>query len=125
MTDNEKLPLKEFMSLPSYSQPNLSYDRKKLAFYWDTTGQNELYFMDLETKEVKKISNGEIPKSPRTGFEWDRTGKKIFFGRDAGGDERSDIWLIDLEGNSKAITETPEANSRHLTLHHELLVCSF
>ncbi|MCG3218266.1 MAG: S9 family peptidase, partial [Candidatus Heimdallarchaeota archaeon] len=119
MTEKGKLPLKEFMSLPSYSLLNLSEDKKKVAFYWDKTGKIELYYMDLETKETKKISNGEIPRAPRTGFKWDRAGEKIIFGRDAGGNEQSDIWFIDLEGKSQPLTETPTAQEHVGNVSHD------
>ncbi|MBD3191635.1 MAG: prolyl oligopeptidase family serine peptidase [Candidatus Heimdallarchaeota archaeon] len=115
MTDYKPkpLPLKKFMALPTYTMPKISYGKEKLAFYWDKTGRMELYIMDIKTKERKQISQGEIPRAPRTGFTWDRNGKKIFFGKDAAGNEQNDIWMIDLDGNAQALTETPE-NQEHV-----------
>jgi len=113
------LPFDELMSLPSFSLPNLSYDKKKLAFYYDKTGRIELNVMDLETKKIEQISNGEIPRAPRTGFVWDRKAENIFFGKDAGGNERNDIWSIDLEGKTKALTETPTFQEHAGNVSHD------
>lgn len=113
------LPFDELMSLPSFSLPNLSYDKKKLAFYYDKTGKIELYVMDLATKKIEQISDGEIPRAPRTGFVWDRKAEKIFFGKDAGGNEQNDVWSIDLKGNTKALTETPTFQEHAGNVSHD------
>ncbi len=113
------LPFDELLSLPSYSMPNLSEDKKKLAFYWDKTGRIEMYVMDLETKEIKQISHGELPKAPRTGYTWDRKNEKMFFGKDAGGNEQNDIWTIDLNGKAKALTETPKFQEHVSEVSHD------
>ncbi len=106
----DPLPFDELLGLPSYSMPTLTKNKDKLAFFWDKTGQIELYVLDMETKEIEQISHGELPKSPRTGFTWDKEGKKIFFGKDSGGNEQSDIWVIDiLTKKAKPLTETPKA----------------
>ncbi|MHA1532876.1 MAG: TolB family protein [Candidatus Heimdallarchaeota archaeon] len=113
------LPFDELMSLPSFSLPNLSYDKKKLAFYYDETGKIELYVMDLETKKIEQISHGEIPRAPRTGFAWDRKAENIFFGKDAGGNEQNDVWSIDLTGKTVALTETPKAQEHVGVVSHD------
>lgn len=109
MTDYKPkpLPFDELLSLPTITLPTLSKDKKKLAFYYDKTGRIELYIMDIETKEMKQISNGEVPRTPRTGFKLGKKTNQIFFGKDATGNEQNDIWVIDVDGNAKALTETP------------------
>ncbi|MFW9923560.1 MAG: prolyl oligopeptidase family serine peptidase, partial [Candidatus Thorarchaeota archaeon] len=103
------LPFDELLSLPNYSQPTLSNDKEKLAFYWDKTGRIELYIIDLETNEIVQISDGELPRAPRTGITWDRKGDQIFFGKDTGGNEQNDIWVFSLDKKeAKALTKTPE-----------------
>ena len=105
----DPLPFDELLSLPTISNPNLSKNKDKLAFYWDKTGRIELYVMDINTKEITQISNGELPRAPRTGFTWDKEGKKIFFGKDTGGNEQNDIWVFDIEKKeAKALTNTPD-----------------
>ena len=108
------LPFDDLIGLPSYSQLNLSKDKDKLAFYWDVSGRIELYTIDLKSKKIEQISDGQLPKAPRTGFTWDKEGKKIFFGKDIGGNEQNDIWVIDIEKKeAKALTTTPE-NQEHV-----------
>ena len=115
MTDYKPVPLPfdELLSLPSYSMITLSENKDKLAFFWDKTGRIELYVMDLDTKETKQVSHGELPRAPRTGITWDRNGENIFFGKDVGGNEQNDIWVISTKGEAKAITETPK-NQEHV-----------
>ncbi len=104
------LPFDELVELPSYSMPTLTKNKDKLAFYWDKTGRIELYVLDMETKEIEQISHGELPKAPRTGFAWDKKGERIFFGKDSGGNEQNDIWVMDvLTKEAKSLTETPKS----------------
>ncbi|NHK32895.1 MAG: S9 family peptidase [Asgard group archaeon] len=102
------LPFDELMSLPTITLPSLSKDKKKLVFYYDKTGRIELYVMDIKTKEMKQISKGEVPRTPRTWFKLDKKAEKIYFGKDVAGNEQNDIWVIDIDGNAKALTKTPE-----------------
>jgi len=115
MTDYKPVPLPfdELLSLPSYSMITLSKNKDKLAFFWDKTGRIELYVMDLATKETKQVSHGELPRAPRTGITWDQNGENIFFGKDVGGNEQNDIWVISIKGEAKALTETPK-NQEHV-----------
>ncbi|MHA1125069.1 MAG: S9 family peptidase [Candidatus Heimdallarchaeota archaeon] len=110
MTDYkpEPLPFDELLSLPSYSMITLNKDKDKLAFFWDKTGRIELYVMDLKTKEINQVSHGELPRAPRTGITWDKKGEKIFFGKDVGGNEQNDIWVIKTDGEAKALSKTPK-----------------
>ena len=91
-----RIDLAELARLPSFYFPQLSYQRDRVAFYSERTGRIELYVMDLRTKETKQVSHGEVPRALRTGFEWDRAGKRIFFGRDEGGNEQHDLYVIDV-----------------------------
>ncbi|MHA1309266.1 MAG: TolB family protein [Candidatus Heimdallarchaeota archaeon] len=112
MTDYkpEPLPFDELLSLPSYSMITLNKDKDKLAFFWDKTGRIELYVMDLKTKEINQVSHGELPRAPRTGITWDKKGEKIFFGKDVGGNEQNDIWVIKTDGEAKALSKTRALN---------------
>lgn len=92
-----RIDLQELARLPSFYFPQLSYQRDRVAFYSERSGRIELYVMDLTTRETKQVSHGETPRALRTGFEWDRAGKMIFFGRDEGGNEQHDLYVIDVE----------------------------
>ena len=106
-----RIPLEELVSLPSFYFPAVSYDRRKIAFYWDKTGAMELYVMDAQSgAEPRQVSHGEVPRALRTGFCWTRDDRKIVFAKDKGGDEQHNLWLIDVEtGQAEQLTDNPDA----------------
>ncbi|RMG25873.1 MAG: S9 family peptidase [Methanobacteriota archaeon] len=107
--DKGNFDLETLASMPSFYFPTLSHKKDKLAFYWDRTGRNELYIMDLATKEIRQISNGEVPKTLRAGFIWSRDDTKILFAKDKDGDEQHNIHMIDITTKEvEMLTNTPE-----------------
>jgi len=105
-----RIPLKELASLPSFYFPTPSWDRKRVAFYWDKTGRMELYLLDLPDGKPRQLSHGEVPRSLRAGFVWSRAGGTIVFAKDQGGNEQHDLYAIDTEsGAVRQITNTPQA----------------
>jgi dipeptidyl aminopeptidase/acylaminoacyl peptidase len=115
------LPFDELMSLPTIILPTLTKDKKKLFFYYDKTGRIELYVMDIKSKKIKQISKGEIPRAPRTGFKVGNKGEKVFFGKDVGGNEQNDIWVIDVNGNAKALSEAPNIQEHVVDISNDNL----
>jgi len=99
----EEYPLEELASLPEFYHPTASPDGKKVAFYWDKSGRNELHIMDLKTKEIKQLSDGEVPKNARWFIMWDSGSEKIYFHKDEAGNEQNDIYSIDLEGDVESV----------------------
>lgn len=101
----------ELAGLPTFYMPNLSYDKKKLAFYWDKTGRMELYVMDAEPgAEPRQVSDGQMPRDMRAGFCWMRDGSAIIYAKDHEGDEQHNLWRIDIEsGEAEQLTSTPYA----------------
>lgn len=106
-----QIPLEELASLPSFYVPTLSHDKSKIAFYWDKSGQLELYIMDTTPDaEPQKISDGEVPKSVRSGFCWTRDDKAIIYAKDNHGDEQHNLWRFDIEsGTAEQLTDNPKA----------------
>lgn len=106
-----RIPLEELVSLPNFYFPTVSYDRRKIAFYWDKTGTMELYVMDAQpSAEPRQISHGEVPRAVRAGFCWTRDDRKIVFAKDKDGDEQHNLWLIDVEtGQAEQLTDNPDA----------------
>ncbi len=101
--------LEELASMPSFYMPTLNHKEDKLAFYWDKTGRIELFVMDLNTKEIKQVSHGEVPKALRAGFIWSRDDSTVLFALDNQGDEKHNIHEIDVEtGEVRILTNTPE-----------------
>ncbi len=105
-----RIRLEDIMHLPSVYFPTVSFDGKRLAFYWDRTGQMELYVIDLPDGIPQQISHGNVPKSLRAGFIWSRDGARIVFAKDIGGNEQHDLYSMDVSsGGVSQLTDTPKA----------------
>ena len=105
-----RIRLEDIMQLPSVYFPAVSFDGKKLAFYWDKSGQMELYVIDLPDGTPRQISHGNVPKSLRAGFIWSRDGARIVFAKDVGGNEQHDLYSMDVtSGEVSQLTDTPKA----------------
>ncbi|MHA2504383.1 MAG: prolyl oligopeptidase family serine peptidase [Candidatus Kariarchaeaceae archaeon] len=101
--------LEELASIPMFYFPKLNHEKDKLAFYWDKTGRNELYIMNLETKSIDQITDGDLPRALRADYVWSRDDSKIIFTKDFEGDERHDLYEIDLASKSVTqLTKTPD-----------------
>jgi dipeptidyl aminopeptidase/acylaminoacyl peptidase len=104
-----RIPLEELAKLPSFYLPTLSWRRDKIAFYWDKTGRIELYVMDLQDRKPRQISHGEMPRSLRAGFVWDRDDQTIIFAKDREGDEQHDLFQIDVQSKKvEQLTDNPK-----------------
>jgi dipeptidyl aminopeptidase/acylaminoacyl peptidase len=105
------IDLDELASLPSFYVPTVSYDREKIAFYWDKTGQIELYVMDASPgAEPRQLTNGEAPRTPRAAPMWTRDDEYLIFPRDADGNEQHDLWRVHVEtGDVEQLTDNPTA----------------
>jgi dipeptidyl aminopeptidase/acylaminoacyl peptidase len=102
--------IEELASIPTFAMATLNYAKDTLAFYWNKTGRFELYTMNLETKEITQISDGQLPKGIRAGYLWGRDDRTIYFTKDNDGDEKHDIYSIDIV--TKVVTQlskTPDA----------------
>ena len=107
---SHRIQLEDIMHLPSVYYPATSFDGNRLAFYWDKTGQMELYVIDLPDGAPQQISSGNVPRSLRAGFIWSRDGARIVFAKDVGGNEQHDLYVIDIaSGEVSQLTDTPTA----------------
>src|SRR5512140_2225632 len=105
-----RIPLEELCRLPTFFNPVVSWKGDRVAFYWDKTGRMELYVMELATRAVRQVSHGETPRALRTGFVWTRDDREIAFGRDVGGNEQHDIYVIDVATSKvRQLTDDPAA----------------
>ncbi len=96
--DEEKIRyIEELISLPVFYYPTISWDKSKVAFYWDVTGKYELYVKNIETGKIKKVSDGQLPPSPTSPISWSRDDKYIVVGIDKGGNEQYDIYAFEIE----------------------------
>lgn len=103
-TDTDDV-LRELASLPTVTKAAVSPDGDSVAVYYDVTGRNELHLLDPETGELEQVSDGEVPRAVRAGFEWHPDGDRLFFHRDEAGDEQHDIHRIDLDGATEPVVE--------------------
>lgn len=92
----KRIPLEELAQLPSFAAVTPSWDGQKIAFYWDKTGRYELYTMDLQSREVRKLTDGQAPRQLRAGFVWTRDDSEIVFAKDKDGDEQNNLFRLDL-----------------------------
>ena len=78
-------------------------DGKKIVFVSNEVGHSEIYVMDLETKEIEKLTNS-------TGFSampsWSFDGTRIAYHSSEEGSGRSQIFVMNADGtNKKQLTE--------------------
>ena len=87
--------------------PSPSPDGKKILFESDRTGTSELYVMDLDGTNLKRLTNNaEHDNSPK----WSPDGRQIVFARDLA--DNSEIFIINSDGsNEKRLTDTPGDDS--------------
>ena len=97
--------LRELASLPTIASPRVSPDGETVALYYDVTGRNELHLCDPDDGSLEQLSDGDVPRSVRAGFEWDPSGDRLFYHRDEGGDEQHDVWAMSLDGESEPVVE--------------------
>ena len=97
--------LRELASLPTIASPRVSPDGETVALYYDITGRNELHLCDPTDGSLEQLSDGDVPRSVRAGFEWDPSGDRLFYHRDESGDEQHDVWAMPLDGESEPVVE--------------------
>ena len=95
----------ELASLPSFHHPAASPDGERVAVYYDGSGRNELHVIDAATGEMRRVSDGEVPRNARWPFMWAPGGDRIYFHVDDDGNEQNDIHAIDLDGNVEPVVE--------------------
>jgi dipeptidyl aminopeptidase/acylaminoacyl peptidase len=105
MPDSDGDLLEELASLPTFHHPTASPDGDEVALYYDVSGRNELHVLDVETGELRQVSDGEVPRNARWWVNWSADAERVFFHDDEGGDEQNDVSAIDREGEVEAVVE--------------------
>lgn len=95
--------LERLARLPSFYHPVASPAGDRIAYYYDGTGQNELYVQDLATGDRRQISDGEVPRNARWPIRWRPDGQAIYFHRDEGGNEQNDVYELTLDGDLRSV----------------------
>ncbi|MHA1114871.1 MAG: S9 family peptidase [Candidatus Heimdallarchaeaceae archaeon] len=100
--------LEKLSRIPQFSFVKLNNSKDKVSFYWDKTGRVEFYLLDLETKKLQQITEGELPKTPRSGYVWTRNDEEIIFAKDKDGNEKHDLFVLNVTTKEvKQLTDTP------------------
>lgn len=97
MSDSNRDVLEELAGLPTFHHPTASPDGSEVAFYYDTTGRNELYILDVESGDRQRISDGDVPRNARWFLRWNADGNRVFFHLDSDGNEQNDIYALDRD----------------------------
>ena len=91
------IDIEELISLPIFYYTEVSWDKSRVAFFWDKTGRHELYVKDIETGETRRISDGQLPRSPGAPIIWSRDDRYLITGIDIGGNEQHNLYGFDLK----------------------------
>lgn len=106
----KEITLEKLASIPLVKLIKPNKAKNKVGFYWDESGQNEFYILDLKTYKWERLTDGELPRAIRAGYIWLPGDEQITFTRDKDGNEQHDIFLFNIKTKeTKQLTETPDA----------------
>ncbi len=89
-----QIPLEELARLPKVMFATPSWSGNSVAYFSDRSGRFELYLMDLSTREIRQLTDGEAPRGVRAGFVWSRDDQFIVFCKDRDGDEQHNLFRL-------------------------------
>ncbi|KTG10707.1 peptidase S9 [Haloprofundus marisrubri] len=104
--------LEELVTLPEITRPSASPSGERVAFYSDTTGRNEIFVLDVDTRDVEQWSDGTDLQAWWP-LSWSADGERLFFHRDADGDEQNDIYALTSDGATEPVVETDGQTNLH------------
>ena len=111
MTESENADvLQELARLPTIAHPTASPAGEEIVFYYNETGRNESYVLDIKTGEREQWSDGKVPRNAQWFIRWDSDGERVFFHRDEEGDEQNDIYAIDRAGEVDPVIRSAGQN---------------
>jgi dipeptidyl aminopeptidase/acylaminoacyl peptidase len=101
-----QLSVNDLSELSSFCMATLSPSRRYVAFYADGTGSYQLYVLHLTSGKVQQVTESAlVPPTVRTRLAWSRDDRQLIFARDVDGDERFDLYRLDIETrNLRALT---------------------
>ncbi|WP_232700944.1 S9 family peptidase [Halobacterium wangiae] len=106
MTDTNPSP-ETLELLPELTQATVSPDGRRVAFYYDATGRNEVHVLDLETGDCEQYTDGEAPASNLWPLAWTADGERVLYHHDdSDGGERRDVYTVDATGETEPVVET-------------------
>lgn len=102
--------LDEYMDIRTVGSPTFGPDDDRLRFRMDTTGVMEFWDLDrpLSWPRQQTFTDDGVQFGA-----WSPTGEEFVFGKDAGGNERTQLYLLDDDtGDVTQLTDEPDAVHR-------------
>ena len=111
MEDTKNMSIEELVRLPLQMFFISSNDGQFVYFYSNKTGKNEIYQFSTKEKSLRKLTNGEAPKTPRFPMKISKDDKYLFYLKDpVEGNEKYNIYSFNVEtGKESQITDTPNS----------------
>ena len=98
-------------SISTFKSPVLDHQGKRVAYYSDLSGKNELFVLDLETGQSQCVSSDEQGRTTIVKPVWSRDGNKLIFAKDDGGNEQYGLHILDLSSGEITDIDTPEGQN--------------
>jgi dipeptidyl aminopeptidase/acylaminoacyl peptidase len=102
-----KPSLSQYLNMRSTGAPSLSPDGSHYAFLWAVTGSAQVWITRVENGFPEQLTSFE---DRVTFVDWAPVGDRIFFGKDSGGNEKTQLYVMNRDGSGvEALTSNPKA----------------
>jgi dipeptidyl aminopeptidase/acylaminoacyl peptidase len=113
-----QIPIGDLVRLSSSFGYTLSHDRARIAFYANETGRYELYVMDVTTRVSRRVTDGQLPATPRSTPLWLRDNETVVYGKDASGNEQTDLYTLHVTTlETRQLTNEPSCQDNAIAAH--------
>ncbi len=93
---------------PTDRKPVISPNGKKIAFRSNRSGNWDIYTLNLETGNLKQLTDNDFPSAWSHRMDWSPDGKQIAYQHDGEDDSTWNIWIMDADGKRKRrLTRNP------------------
>jgi dipeptidyl aminopeptidase/acylaminoacyl peptidase len=96
--------LESLAELPGCYHQTVSPDGRRVAYYYDGSGRNELHVQEMETGGREQWSDGNVPRDARWHLKW-AGNDEVLFHVDEDGNEQNDIHALDASGAAEPVVE--------------------
>lgn len=110
-----ELFIEELLTIPRFSSLRINHAKNQLAFYYNISGQTEIYSLDLSSHQLTKITEKHISNSMKEPFIWSGDDAKVIYCKDSKGDEKYNIYCLNIKTREE-IQLTDKA-------YHDQIVC--
>ncbi|MHA1936073.1 MAG: S9 family peptidase [Candidatus Thorarchaeota archaeon] len=105
-----KFSLEKLVALPFLAMAEPSPDGQRIAFVSNMSGQSELHVVDLNTREIEQLTDGEFGDTFLFKYNWTSDGASLVFPRDPTlGKQKFDLYKITYpDGKVTQLTDSSE-----------------